>query len=196
MNGHARVGQVGSGAADRPCRLVGAGLHHSSRKSFGRGLPNFWGANPRIARVARPLAEADTPGGPAESGGGCRGCAAAGGPRYDVEYRVVRPDGNVRIIHSQGDVTWDETGRPLRQFGVLQDITELRQAERELRASEEALRRSEAYLAEAQRLSHTGTFAFDATAPVYWSDESYRIGGLILCRVCPTGNRVATDTSG
>ena len=75
-------------------------------------------------------------------------------------------------------MTWDETGRPLRQFGVLQDITELRQAESELRASEEALRRSEAYLAEAQRLSHTGTFAFDATAPVYWSDESYRIWGL------------------
>ena len=59
-----------------------------------------------------------------------------GGPRYDVEYRVLRPDGTVRIVHSQGDVTWDELGRPLRQFGVLQDITELRQAEQELRASE------------------------------------------------------------
>ena len=59
-----------------------------------------------------------------------------GGPRYDVEYRVVRPDGTERIVHSQGDVTWDESGRPLRQFGVLQDITELRQAEKELRASE------------------------------------------------------------
>ena len=59
-----------------------------------------------------------------------------GGPRYDVEYRVIRPDGTVRIVHSQGDVTWDESGRPLRQFGVLQDITELRQAEQELRTSE------------------------------------------------------------
>ena len=59
-----------------------------------------------------------------------------GGPRYDVEYRVIRPDGTVRIVHSQGDVTWDESGRPLRQFGVLQDITELRQAEQGLRASE------------------------------------------------------------
>jgi PAS domain S-box-containing protein len=101
-----------------------------------------------------------------------------GGPRYDVEYRLVRPDGTERIVHSQGDVTWDESGRPLRQFGVLQDITELRQAEKELRASEEALRRRETYLAEAQRLSHTGTLAFNATAPVYWSQESYRIWGL------------------
>jgi PAS domain-containing protein len=42
------------------------------------------------------------------------------------------------------------------------------------------LRRSEAYLAEAQRLSHTGTWAFDATTMryLYWSDESYRIWGL------------------
>jgi PAS domain S-box-containing protein len=101
-----------------------------------------------------------------------------GGPRYDIEYRVVRRDGVERMIHSQGDVTWDESGRPLRQFGVLQDITELRQAEKELGASEEALRRSEAYLSEAQRLSHTGTFAFNATAPTYWSQESYRTWGL------------------
>jgi PAS domain S-box-containing protein len=224
--------------------------------------------------------------------------AVRGGPRYDVEYRVVRPDGNVRIVHSQGDVTWDEAGKPQRQFGVLQDITQLRQAEEEVRESEErfrtlvqfsfdlywetdaqhryihqdfaeglseaevpraeigktrwempylepdaegwrkhretldahlpfrdfeyarptpdggkryvsasglpvfdksgcfigyrgvgrniterkraeeALRRSEAYLAEAQRLSRTGTLAFNATAPVYWSEESYRIWGL------------------
>jgi PAS domain S-box-containing protein len=104
--------------------------------------------------------------------------AVRGGPRYDIEYRVVRPDGGERVVHSQGDVTWDESGKALRQFGVLQDITELRRTEKELRASEEALRRSEAYLAEAQRLSHTGTFAFNATAPLYWSEESYRIWGL------------------
>jgi PAS domain S-box-containing protein len=63
-----------------------------------------------------------------------------GGPRYDVEYRVIRPDGTVRVVHSQGDVIWDDSGQPLRQFGVLQDITELRQAEEELRDSEERFR--------------------------------------------------------
>ena len=66
--------------------------------------------------------------------------ALQGGRRYDLEYRVVRPDGSIRIVHSQGDVTWDESGRPLRQFGVLQDITELRQTENELRASEARFR--------------------------------------------------------
>ena len=59
-----------------------------------------------------------------------------GSPRYDVEYRIVRPDGTLRVVHSQGDVSWDDSGRPLRQFGVMQDITELRQAEQDLRASE------------------------------------------------------------
>jgi PAS domain S-box-containing protein len=116
--------------------------------------------------------------------------ALRGEARYDVEYRVVRPDGDVRIIHSQGDVTWDESGRPLRQFGVLQDITDLRHAEQDLRASEEALRRREAYLAEAQRLSHTGTLAFNATSPVYWSEESYQIWGLDPLQGLPNRNAV------
>jgi PAS domain S-box-containing protein len=55
--------------------------------------------------------------------------ALRGRSRYDVEYRVVRPNGEVRIIHSQGNVTKDESGRPYRMFGTVQDITERKQSE-------------------------------------------------------------------
>ena len=48
------------------------------------------------------------------------------GPRYEAEYRVVRPDGELRIVHSQGEVERDESGRPRRLFGVIRDITEQR----------------------------------------------------------------------
>jgi PAS domain S-box-containing protein len=46
----------------------------------------------------------------------------------------------------------------------------------ELSRAEEALRRSEAYLAEAQKLSHTGNFGWDASSgKIYWSQETFRI---------------------
>jgi PAS domain S-box-containing protein len=49
-----------------------------------------------------------------------------------VEYRVVRPNGEVRLVHSQGDVMWDEPGLPRRMFGSVQDITERKRAEQRL----------------------------------------------------------------
>ena len=56
------------------------------------------------------------------------------------------------------------------------------------RRRKRALRRSEAYLAEAQRLSQSGAFAFNARqGPVYWSEGMLpNLGGLIRCRVFPT----------
>jgi two-component system cell cycle sensor histidine kinase/response regulator CckA len=53
--------------------------------------------------------------------------------RYEAEYRIVRPDGETRFIHSQGDLIRDESGRPRRAFGVLQDVTEWRQLEERYR---------------------------------------------------------------
>jgi signal transduction histidine kinase len=54
----------------------------------------------------------------------------------------------------------------------------LREAEERigLRRTEEALRRSEVYLAEAQKLSHTGSFGWDVSSGrIYWSQETFRI---------------------
>jgi PAS domain S-box-containing protein len=85
--------------------------------------------------------------------------ALRGGPRYDIEYRLIRPDGAMRTVHSQGDVIWDDSGRPLRQFGVMQDVTDLRRAEDELRASEERFR----------------TFVENATDAFFLHDHQLRI---------------------
>ncbi|MFO0843301.1 MAG: PAS domain S-box protein [Gemmataceae bacterium] len=52
------------------------------------------------------------------------------------EERIVRPDGAVRVLHSQGEVFTDDQGRPLRMAGVCQDVTERKQAEEALRQSE------------------------------------------------------------
>ena len=151
---------------------MGARFHHQSRVSLGRGAQIFGLRPVDLPEWHARWLELIHPEDRLRAAGAAAGALVPGAPRYDVEYRVVRRDGTERIVHSQGDVTWDESGRPLRQFGVLQDITELRQAEKELRASEAALRRSQAYLAEAQLLSHTGTLALNAAAPVYWSDET------------------------
>ncbi len=58
---------------------------------------------------------------------------------YENEHRIVR-NGEIRIHHTKGTVTRDEQGKPIRLFGVVQDITERKQAEEALRDSEEKYR--------------------------------------------------------
>ena len=82
--------------------------------------------------------------------------ALQGGPRYDVEYRVLRSNGEVRIIHSQGDVVRDGSGRPRRMFGVVQDITERKRAEEDLRESERRYREMQMEVAHANRVATMG----------------------------------------
>jgi PAS domain S-box-containing protein len=65
--------------------------------------------------------------------------------------------------------------------GAVRDITERKQAE-------EALRRSEGYLAEAQRLSQTGSWTYNPAMQkaLYWSDEMFRICGFDPQKAPPT----------
>jgi PAS domain S-box-containing protein len=98
--------------------------------------------------------------------------ALAGGPRYNLEYRVLQPAGELRIVHSEGDVKRDASGRLYKMFGVIQDITGRKQAE-------EALKRSEFYLREGERLAHMGSWAFNPSGFFdYWSRELFQIYGL------------------
>ena len=59
---------------------------------------------------------------------------------YNQEYRLIRKDGEIRIVSVIGKVEWDETGEPIRYFGTTQDITERKQTEEAQRESEERFR--------------------------------------------------------
>jgi len=65
-------------------------------------------------------------------------CSATG-ERYALEFRICRPDGEIRWISDQGRPTLDDSGKVVRFQGVAQDVTERRQAERSLRESQERL---------------------------------------------------------
>jgi len=82
-------------------------------------------------------------------------------------------DGEYRWFQVRAVPLQDKHGKILRWYGVTTDIEDRKQAE-------QALTRSEAYLAEAQRLSHTGSFAFDpaTSKTLFWSEELFQICGL------------------
>lgn len=91
-------------------------------------------------------------------------------PFRDFELARPTPEGGKRYVSVSGLPVFDDAGRFTGYRGVGRHITERKKAE-------EALRRSEAYLAEAQRLSNSGAYAFNVTGSLYWSEELYRIWG-------------------
>ncbi|MBT4045073.1 MAG: PAS domain S-box protein [Rhodospirillaceae bacterium] len=59
---------------------------------------------------------------------------------YSIDHRIVRPDGEVRVVHEEAEVYRDAAGRPLRMAGTVHDITEQKQIEQALRDSGQQLR--------------------------------------------------------
>jgi PAS domain S-box-containing protein len=59
---------------------------------------------------------------------------------YDLEYRIVRPNGEVRVVRSQGEMSQDGAAQATRFFGTVQDITERKQTEEALCISENNFR--------------------------------------------------------
>jgi PAS domain S-box-containing protein len=96
----------------------------------------------------------------------------ATGKRFENEARLRRSaDGQYRWFLHRGVPLRDERGELVKWYGTATDIEDSKRAE-------EALRESEARLAEAQRLSHSGSWAWNfVTNRVYWSEEAFRIYG-------------------
>jgi len=95
----------------------------------------------------------------------------ASGQSGEIEARVRRFDGVYRWFLFRATPSFDD-GRVIKWYGTNTDIEELKRVEG-------ALKRSEAYLAEAQRLTHTGSCAIDGTSReiLYWSEEMFRLFG-------------------
>jgi PAS domain S-box-containing protein len=100
------------------------------------------------------------------------GEAVQGSSRNDFEFRVRHKDGRLVWVAASWQPIYDSRGSRLGHRSSIRDIAERKRAEN-------ALRQSEAYLAEAQRLSHTGSWAFDVARAeyVYLSEECLRIFG-------------------
>ncbi len=116
---------------------------------------------------------------------------------FDHEYRLQLPDGTVKHVHALARATINASG-DLEFVGAVTDITVAKEAEQKLR-------RSEAYLAEAQRLSHTSSWAWDVRRRdfIYRSAEFYRLFGFdpddtvsaeaIQARIPPEDLRLQTE---
>ncbi|MCF6282835.1 MAG: PAS domain S-box protein [Candidatus Polarisedimenticolaceae bacterium] len=52
---------------------------------------------------------------------------------YSIDYRILLPDGSIRIVHEQGEINFSEKAFPVGIFGTIQDITESKLAAEELR---------------------------------------------------------------
>jgi formate hydrogenlyase transcriptional activator len=93
------------------------------------------------------------------------------GQPYDVEHRARRADGIYRWLHARSQPVRDHEGRIIRWCAVLTDIDTSKQAE-------EKLKHSEVSLAEAQRLSHCGSWSWNvSTREGFWSREMFHILG-------------------
>jgi len=86
--------------------------------------------------------------------------AIRSGRRADCEHRLFRPDGEMRVVHSLGDVRKNSEGRT-QMFGTTQDITDRKRVEEERDALSRALLQSDARLEDAQRVAHIGHFQWD-----------------------------------
>jgi PAS domain S-box-containing protein len=94
--------------------------------------------------------------------------ASRDGKDFDFEHRLRMPDGSVKHLRVVGRPSKDESGS-LEFVGAVMDVSDGKRAE-------EALRRSDGYLAEAQKLTHTGSWAWNVrTGALFWSQETFRI---------------------
>lgn len=91
---------------------------------------------------------------------------------FHTEFRIVRPNGDIRYVEAHATVIYAADETPLRMVGINLDITERKRAEM-------ALQTTTTLLQEAQRIANVGSWQLDvATGKVLWTDALYLMLGL------------------
>jgi PAS domain S-box-containing protein len=133
---------------------------------------HIWGFDPEVQHPTLPMLMERVVPQDREAFVASRVAVLSGKGMPQAEFRIVRPDGQERVLHQEYNADFAPDGRPTRLFGIVQDITERTH-------SEEALRRSRENLARAQRIAAIGSFDRDlTTGRGEWSDEFLKIWGL------------------
>lgn len=109
------------------------------------------------------------------------------GESFDIEFRIVLPDGSVRVLHGMGELTSAGADMHSLIIGAVRDITAPDRTEllgvvqdiTERKRDEDALRKTQANLITAQKLAVIGSWEWDVRNDIAnWSDETYRIFGI------------------
>ncbi len=96
------------------------------------------------------------------------------------EFRVIWTDASIHWIAARGEFSYDATGRPLRMRGVVREVTARKE-------TEAALLQNERLLSESQRIAQIGSWSCElASNQLHWSDETYRLYGVIRSEFVPT----------
>jgi PAS domain S-box-containing protein len=102
---------------------------------------------------------------------------------FELEFRITRPDGSVRVLATRGSPEFDAGGQMVRMTGTVQDVSAAR-------AREDALADTLRRLGEARALARIGNWEIDlATRRAEWSDELYDLYGVRRGEFQPTLER-------
>ncbi|HAX50009.1 MAG TPA: PAS domain S-box protein [Ignavibacteria bacterium] len=95
--------------------------------------------------------------------------ALTGDGSFEYYLNIKSAAGAAKIIHSQGEIEKDSSGKVTRMVGTFMDVTEMKQAEEKVKQSEKQLK-------EAQSIAKLGSWQAEfKTGALHWSDEMYRI---------------------
>lgn len=128
--------------------------------------------------------------------------AIAGIRQYNIDFRVVRSDGQEIVLHAQGEVDRDAVGRPVHFRGTAQDVTELRKAEAEVRRLNEELemrvedrtrelREAQAELIKKSRLATLGQLTATVSHELRNPLGAMRTSAYVLAKSLPDENEGA-----